>query len=90
MTEFVDKFLIPKVTGTIIGFLLTWTLEAIRLNYKRKKILLTLYKTTESSTKIRVCIIRHSPNSHNENTLSRCHIPLLHLKQLLYLKTESR
>ena len=48
MPEIFEKFLYPIVTGTIIGFLLTWALEAIRLNYKRKKILLALYRQIEA------------------------------------------
>ncbi|MDP1615529.1 MAG: hypothetical protein Q8L68_07005 [Methylococcales bacterium] len=48
MPEFFDKFIYPIVIGTIIGFLLTWALEAIRLNYKRKKILLGLHRQIEA------------------------------------------
>jgi|GEM_PF-5439196 len=48
MPEFFDEFIYPIVIGTIIGFLLTWALEAIRLNYKRKKILLGLYRQIEA------------------------------------------
>ena len=51
MSEFFEKFLLPIAIGTIIvfvGFVLTWTLETIRLKYKRKKILMALYRQIET------------------------------------------
>lgn len=48
MPEIFEKLLYPIVAGTIIGFLLTWILETIRLNYKRKKILRGLYRQIET------------------------------------------
>jgi len=48
MSEFLDKFLVPIVNGTIIGFLLTRILELIRLKYKRKKILTALHRQIDA------------------------------------------
>jgi hypothetical protein len=42
MSEFVDKFLLPIATGTAFGFIITWLLEIIRLNNRRKRILNSL------------------------------------------------
>jgi hypothetical protein len=51
MSEFFEKFLLPIAIGTIIaivGFLLPFALETVRLNYKRKKILMALYRQIEA------------------------------------------
>jgi len=42
MSEFVDKLLLPIATGTAFGFIITWLLEVIRLNNRRKRILISL------------------------------------------------
>lgn len=42
MSEFVNKFLLPIATGTAFGFIITWLLEIIRLNNRRKRILNSL------------------------------------------------
>lgn len=42
MSEFVDKFLLPIATGTAFGFIITWLLEVIRINNRRKRILNSL------------------------------------------------
>lgn len=43
MAEFIDKFLLPIVTGTIFGFVINWFLEWIRARRRRDKILNSLH-----------------------------------------------
>jgi hypothetical protein len=42
MSEFMDKFLLPIATGTAFGFIITWLLEVVRLNNRRKRTLNSL------------------------------------------------
>lgn len=42
MAEFIDKLLMPIVTGTIFGFVINWFLEWIRAKRRRNKILAAL------------------------------------------------
>lgn len=42
MSEIVDKFLLPVATGTAFGFVITWLLEVVRINNRRKGMLNSL------------------------------------------------
>ena len=43
MAEFIEKFLLPIVTGTIFGFVINWLLEWIRAGRRRGNILNALH-----------------------------------------------
>lgn len=52
MSEFIEKFLLPIVTGTAFGFIINWLLEWIRTNHRRDKILAALHAHLEALPRI--------------------------------------
>ena len=74
MTEFIDKFLLPIVTGTIFGFVINWFLEWIRARRRRDKILNSLHAHLLSLPRF---------NTYNQTAINPVNPPK-HLMPMMY------